>query len=364
MRKLITSVIFGLAMFFSQSILAQGINFEAITLKEAMAKASKSANKKFILVDCYTTWCIPCIQMAKEEFPKKIAGDYFNPKFVSVKFDMEKGEGKEHAKKYGVTAYPTFLILDAEGNELNRVVGKSTAEEFIEKVKTALDPKNSLPAMKAAYEANKNFATGQPYALALYQNSKDPSPVLNELFDSAMDYERFSPNYIELALGTTKFGSPFFRKLMMYKSNLDQAMGTEIINRIIFDKVRKDMYSIAMENGARYNVFYTPEEVEEVAYTIGLLKLRPDMPERHMCNVALYISKNDIDGLIAYYNRYIWSISSTDVFRGILDGILLRQTEKATPAQKAAIKAFFAKSGKFFNKEGERNLLMADPAKK
>ncbi len=32
-----------------------------------------------------------------------------NPKFICVKYDMEKGEGPELAKKkFGVRAYPTF----------------------------------------------------------------------------------------------------------------------------------------------------------------------------------------------------------------------------------------------------------------
>lgn len=363
MKRTITSLLFTIVLCYSQMLSAQGIKFETISLQEAMGKAANPANPRMILVDCYTTWCIPCIEMAQQEFPKKEAGDYFNPKFVSVKFDMEKGEGKELAKKYDVKAFPTFLLLDAQGNELNRVVGKATAEEFIEKVKTALDPKNSLKGIKAAYEAKKSMATGMPYALALYQNAKDPSPVLEELFDTAMDYDRFSPNYLELALGTTKFGSPFFRKMMMYKSNLDQAMGTEIINRIIFDKVRKDMYSIAMENGAKYSVFYTPQEVEDVAYTIGLLKLKPDLTERHIINAALYVSKKDIDGLIAYYDRNIWNIPSDDVFRGILDGVLARQTANASPAQKQAIKAFFEKSGNFFSKDGKRHLTMAESIK-
>jgi len=360
---MIKSLFFGIAICYSTLLSAQGIKFETISLKEAMGKAANPASPKLILVDCYTTWCIPCIEMAQTEFPKKEAGDYFNPKFVSVKFDMEKGEGKELGKKYGVKAYPTFLLLDAQGNELNRVVGKATAEEFIEKVKTALDPKNSVKGLKAAYEASKSMTTGMPYVMALYQNSKDPAPVLEELFDNAMDYERFSPNYLELALGTAKFGSPFFRKMMMYKSNMDQAMGTEIINRIIFDKIRKDMYSIAMENGARYNVFYTPQEVEDVAYTIGLMKLKPDLTERHIINAALYVSKKDIDGLIAYYNRNIWSIPSSDVFRGILDGVLANQIAKATESQKQAIKGFFEKSGKFFEKEGKRSLSMAESIK-
>jgi len=360
MKKLIKSILCGIAICYSTSLSAQGIKFETISLKEAMAKASNPASPKKILVDCYTTWCVPCIQMAQEEFPKKEAGDFFNPRFISVKFDMEKGEGKELAKKYGVMAYPTFLVLDAEGNEINRIVGKSTAEEFIEKAKVALDPKNSLAGLKSAFEANKNMTTAMPYALALNQKSMDPSPVLEQVFENAYDYERFSKDYIEMSLGTAKFGSPFFRKLMMYKNNLDQAMGTEVINRIIFDRVRKHMYLIAMENGAKYNVVYTPQEVEDIAYTVGLLKLSPDKVERHVCFAALYVANKDIDGLISYYNHYIWSIPSGDVFKGILDGILLNQASKANPAQKAAIRTYFEKSGKFFEKDGKNSLLSAE----
>ena len=38
-----------------------------------------------------------------------------NPKFICVKYDMEKGEGPELAKKFGVRAYPTFVILNTDG---------------------------------------------------------------------------------------------------------------------------------------------------------------------------------------------------------------------------------------------------------
>ena len=140
---------------------------------------------------------------------------------------------------------------------------------------------------------------------------------------------------------------------MMYKGNLDQAMGTDIINRIIFDKVRKDMYQIASGTGARYNIFYTPKEVEDVAYTIGLLKLRPDQPETHMCKVALYVSNKDLDGMIGYYRRYIWSVSPTDIFKGILDGILMKQMANANDTQKAAIKDYFISRAQSLEKEAK-----------
>lgn len=350
MRLFLISAWIGVITLCHTVTFGQGIKFEELTMSAAMSKAANVNSPKLIFVDCYTTWCIPCIEMAKMEFPKKIMGDYFNPKFISVKFDMEKGEGKDLGKKYNVTAYPTFLILDASGQEINRVVGKASAEDFIEKVKAALDPKNSLAGLKAAYEAKKDLTNGLPYAKALYQNSKDPSPVLEEIFDHSEEFERFSVDFLELTLGTVKFGSPFFRKIMLEKGRLDLAMGTEVINRIIFDKVRKDMYSIAFENGARYNVFYTPKEVEDVAYTIALLKLNPEEPEHHMCRVALFVVNKDLDGMIAYYKRYIQKLPTNTVFKGILEDVLFKQTAKATVAQKAAIKDYFKSASESFGK--------------
>lgn len=76
-----------------------------------------------VFVDCYTTWCGPCKMMTEEIFPKKEAGDFFNTHFVNVKFDMEKGEGKELAKQFKIRAYPTFILLNSEGKEMYRVVG-------------------------------------------------------------------------------------------------------------------------------------------------------------------------------------------------------------------------------------------------
>ncbi|GGH10297.1 thioredoxin family protein [Pedobacter zeae] len=337
-----------------QAVLAQGINFETTSLAVAMGKAGNPAEPKLILVDCYTTWCIPCLEMSQQEFPKKVAGDYFNPRFVSIKFDMEKGEGKEIGKKYNVTTYPTFLILNAQGQEINRIVGKASAEEFIEKAKSALDPKNSLAGLKAAYEESKNMQTGFPYALALYQSSKDPSPVLEELFDNAQDFERFSKAYLELAFGITKFGSPFFRKLMLEKANIDAAWGTEVTNRIIFDKIRKDMYQIANETAAKYNIVYTPKEVEEIAYTVSLLKLPKDKAESHMCRLALYVINQDLDGLIAYYKRHIALIPNTDVFKDMLDGMLMQKMAKANEKQKIAIKEYFTGLVKVHDREAQR----------
>ena len=106
MKKLIPLM---MCLVLSVMVFAQtGVDFRHLTFDEALAKAK--AEKKLVFVDCYTTWCGPCKMMTTKIFPMKEAGEFFNPRFVCVKFDMEQGEGKELKNKLGVRAYPSFFI--------------------------------------------------------------------------------------------------------------------------------------------------------------------------------------------------------------------------------------------------------------
>ena len=126
----------------------QGIVFETGTLQEALEKAQ--AENKAVFVDCYTSWCGPCKMMSARVFPDKLAGDFFNPRFVSIKIDMEKGEGKELRGRWDVTAYPTYLVLDARGEVVHTSRGYIPAEELVERMKVGFEKwKNSM-------ETNKN----------------------------------------------------------------------------------------------------------------------------------------------------------------------------------------------------------------
>ena len=70
--------------------LAQGVVFEpeGTTLEQASAKAK--AENKLIFLDCFTQWCGPCKKMSREVFPQEKVGAAMNPKFVSLKIDMER----------------------------------------------------------------------------------------------------------------------------------------------------------------------------------------------------------------------------------------------------------------------------------
>lgn len=134
----------------SITVIAQ-TNFRTITYKQAL-EAAKTENK-LVFMDFYTDWCGPCKLMTREVFPTKTVGDYFNEKFVSIKVNAEKGEGIALAKKYAPKAYPTFVVIDAQENEVFRTSGYSPADEFIELIKRLMDPSLTPEKMQQMYES-------------------------------------------------------------------------------------------------------------------------------------------------------------------------------------------------------------------
>ncbi|MBK9015162.1 MAG: thioredoxin family protein [Saprospiraceae bacterium] len=69
---------------------------------------------KIIFLDGYTSWCAPCKKMEKEVFTRPEVANYFNQKFINVKYDMEGRQGDELKDKYGVKVFPTYLLLHRE----------------------------------------------------------------------------------------------------------------------------------------------------------------------------------------------------------------------------------------------------------
>lgn len=129
----------------------KGVKFEHGFSWQQLKQKAKEQNK-YLFVDCYTTWCAPCRQMASEVFTQEKVGDFFNTNFVSVKiqFDQTKNDSEEIKSWYSqakaindelkITAYPTFLIFSPQGNLVHRVVGGGNADDFISWIKVALNP--------------------------------------------------------------------------------------------------------------------------------------------------------------------------------------------------------------------------------
>ncbi len=109
---------------------AQGIAFsEGRPFAEALKRAR--AEKKPLMVDAYAVWCGPCKQLDRMTFADPTVGEWAKKKFIAVKVDAEKGEGRRLAQRYAVRAFPTILFLDPSGNELDRISGVYPPQDFI-----------------------------------------------------------------------------------------------------------------------------------------------------------------------------------------------------------------------------------------
>ena len=135
---------------FAQS---RSMNFDTTkTWAEIKARAKKE--NKLIFMDAYTSWCGPCKWMAKNIFTNDTVADFYNQNFICSAYDMEKGEGKDLAKKYEVQCYPNLLYIDGDGNLVHRKAGGMQSQDFIQLGKDAQDPQKQFANLKKQYDNN------------------------------------------------------------------------------------------------------------------------------------------------------------------------------------------------------------------
>ena len=189
MKKLFATLLIGASMLTASA----QTEFRNISFDEALA-AAKQENK-LVFIDFYTTWCGPCKMMSSKTFPQPEVGDFMNSKFIPLKLDAEK-EGADLAKNYGVRAYPTYVILDANGKEVTKITGYMEGDKFMDKVNSAIDPEQSPERIKARYEAGERTPKiVNAYAMQLMEQRDEDGgfKVVNSYFDSLSDAERLKP---------------------------------------------------------------------------------------------------------------------------------------------------------------------------
>lgn len=319
----------------ASAMAGDGTLFRSITFSEAL-KAAKEENK-MVFLDCYTSWCIPCHKMSMDVFPQKACGDAMNPRFVSIQIDMEKGEGVDLAKKYTVRSYPTFIILTADGKEINRMVGGSAdASEFVKRLEEALLPENALPQLQESYAQSHDMMTGLKLIEAMQANGKDTRTTIREVFDNGQEFERYNDKLFQLMLTAADYRDPLFDHFMEYKLQFDQHIGREVANRLIFDSFRKGMYLVCA--GREHD--YTTDDVRKAVLLTSMLGMEPGA-EVCMVHIALFIMEKDFDGMLDYYNRFVAWLPGNDSFKGIVDGFLAQYKRDMTPDQQTRVVEYF-----------------------
>ena len=150
--------IFSLAILSVGHAKAQGIVFHDNTPWADIVKMAEEQDK-LIFIDCYTTWCGPCKVLAREVFPQQKVGDFFNPNFICVKYDMEKGDGKMLNERYKqhIPGYPTLLIIDKQGNVKQQMAGFQEADALIQNAQMALKGRDLFTLQKEYQSGNRDI---------------------------------------------------------------------------------------------------------------------------------------------------------------------------------------------------------------
>ncbi|QJE98994.1 thioredoxin family protein [Luteolibacter luteus] len=114
-----------------------------------LAKQRAKAENKDILVDFTgSDWCGWCIKLKKEVFDKPEFQEYAAKKLIMVELDFpkrkelpakEKEQNDKLAEKYDVQGFPTILLLNSKGREVNRTgYQEGGPEKYIEHLKKLL----------------------------------------------------------------------------------------------------------------------------------------------------------------------------------------------------------------------------------
>ena len=229
------SMLIAVFIFMSSISYAQeGVKFRNISFVEA-CEAAKEENK-LIFIDCYTSWCRPCKLLSLNILPLKEVGDFYNEKFISLAYDVEKHpDGIELAKKYNIKAFPTFLYMDKTGEiEHIKVWPGSTKEEIINAGKEAFNSEVKYKSVINSITQGKRDISLLIAYIESRTNIFDQDSLINTFFHSYTEKQKYSKEYWDLFYNyVDETESPLFLFFISNRKKYESVFGEEVVKRKI-----------------------------------------------------------------------------------------------------------------------------------
>jgi thioredoxin-related protein len=109
-------------------------------LESAFETATK--NNVAVIAYLYTDWCGYCRQMDNTTFKDPALIDQISSEFAWLRLNPEKSpDGQRLQRRFGVSGFPTVLVLDSEGNELTRIQGFVPPARFLASLRFLMEEK-------------------------------------------------------------------------------------------------------------------------------------------------------------------------------------------------------------------------------
>lgn len=142
------------------------------------AQAQAKAEGKFVLVNFTgSDWCGWCIKLRKDVFLRPEFEGYAKSNLVLLEVDFPKRKplppavqqhNQKLAEQFQVQAYPTLIVLDAQGTKLGRIsYGTGGPKPFISEVEKLIRPQPEvIPTKAPARKADESPRPGKPSVTA------------------------------------------------------------------------------------------------------------------------------------------------------------------------------------------------------
>jgi thiol-disulfide isomerase/thioredoxin len=236
-----------------------GIEFEnGLNWQEVKAKAK--AEHKFIFIDCYASWCVPCKEMDKNVYGEPMVGYFINKRFVSVKVKMDSSatdneairewykDGLRMQDEYNIAFFPSYLFFSPDGRIVHKYFGALSDTDFIKVAGNALDPHEQFYTLLDAYKTGRldlsrleglaNFAWSiNDTALANGIAADYIRNYLDTVSDVHKFYYRKNLEFINTFCGVLRSKDRYFMLLRANGDTIDQIMKAPEFSRMICDIV-------------------------------------------------------------------------------------------------------------------------------
>lgn len=205
--------------------------------------------KKYIFVDCFTTWCGPCKFMSRAIFTNDTVGKFMNENFLSYKAQIDSSEKDNEEiknsyadfallnKEYDIQVYPTFLFFEPNGNLVHKFTGSMSAQDFITAVKKSLSPETQYYSLIKQFQANK---TDESLSKKLMIAAAEAYDDANPYFEAYVKTQKsmFTKENIEyLKSYSEKTTDTAFKIILNNQNRYDEIEGNGKANELIVSVV-------------------------------------------------------------------------------------------------------------------------------
>lgn len=227
----------------------EGIQFvEGINWEQLKTKAKQE--NKYILMDCYTSWCGPCKVMENTVFTDAIIGTLANEKFLSIQVQFDEDKNADQLKKewlsqsevfikeYNITGYPSILFFSPNGELVHKAVGMIGVPAFADVLNNVTNQDKQFYPLLKKHEADpEDVAILRLLIYAAHQADENPQKYAEEFFKLSPEIksELDAQLLVAVTTGSKSIGFPI---LMQHKEIVNKYLGVgkaeERIRSIIF----------------------------------------------------------------------------------------------------------------------------------